>query len=171
MEELSLLKEHLLAGRYNDALAVVEEMEEMSKQDKLNAIDSFLVRLLVHLIKNHVENRLTTSWAVSISDSVREIRKRNLRDNRSSWLIVAGAWRAPLEEAFPDALEFASREAFGGVYRRAQLAPLVDREAVLQRAENLLELMFAHSRESLPDALDEMLGTLPGGEGWENRGN
>ncbi len=64
--------------RYDDALALVDELEEMSKQSILRNIDSFLVRLMVHLIKNQAEPRLTNSWTASISDSILKIQKLNL---------------------------------------------------------------------------------------------
>ena len=41
MEELLEIRELLLANRVTDALQLVEEMTEMSKDDKLNKIFSF----------------------------------------------------------------------------------------------------------------------------------
>lgn len=49
MEELLELRELLLADRVSDALLLVEEMTEISKDDKLNKIFSFGVILLLHL--------------------------------------------------------------------------------------------------------------------------
>jgi hypothetical protein len=51
-QELVDLRQCILEERYNDALALVDELEEMSKQSILRNIDSFLVRLIVHLIKS-----------------------------------------------------------------------------------------------------------------------
>ncbi|MGB8686605.1 MAG: hypothetical protein WCD53_04610 [Microcoleus sp.] len=42
----------------------------MSKQAILRQIQSFLKVLLIHLIKNQVEQRLTGSWASSIRNSI-----------------------------------------------------------------------------------------------------
>jgi len=39
--------------------------------------------LCVHLIKNQIEQRLTNSWVASISDSIRQIKKLNLKDNKT----------------------------------------------------------------------------------------
>jgi len=39
-------------GRYADALALVDELEGMSKQAILRNIESFLVRLLIYLKKS-----------------------------------------------------------------------------------------------------------------------
>ena len=49
MEELLELKTLLLGGNISEALLLVEEMTEMSKDDKLNKIFSFGIILLLHL--------------------------------------------------------------------------------------------------------------------------
>ena len=51
MEEILELKECLLTHQYERALAIVEELEQMGRQDKINNLESFLVILLIHLIK------------------------------------------------------------------------------------------------------------------------
>ncbi|NEP58844.1 MAG: DUF29 domain-containing protein, partial [Symploca sp. SIO2G7] len=76
-QELLDLKLSILEGRYEDALELVDELEQMSKQAILRNIESFLIRLMVHLIKNQVEQRLTNSWVASISDSILRIQKLN----------------------------------------------------------------------------------------------
>ncbi|MFN9614571.1 MAG: hypothetical protein ACK55Q_03885, partial [Dolichospermum sp.] len=62
-QELIDLRNSILEQRYTDALAIVDELEGMSKQGILRNIESFLLRLMIHLIKNQVEQRLTNSWA------------------------------------------------------------------------------------------------------------
>ncbi len=42
MEELFELKNHIEQGRYEDALALTGEMEEMSRDDKINKIESYM---------------------------------------------------------------------------------------------------------------------------------
>ena len=81
-QELSDIRASILSGRYADALALVDELEGMSKQAILRNIESFVVRLLIHLIKNQFEQRLNNSWAASIRLSIREIKKLNLQDNK-----------------------------------------------------------------------------------------
>ena len=61
-QELIDLRTSILEGRYAEALAIVDELEGMSKQAILRNIESFLVRMLVHLIKNQIEQRLSNSW-------------------------------------------------------------------------------------------------------------
>ena len=77
-QELIDLRNSILEERYQDALAIVDELEGMSKQAILRNIESFLVRMLIHLIKNQVESRLTNSWVASISDAVYLILKEHV---------------------------------------------------------------------------------------------
>jgi hypothetical protein len=51
MEELLTLKELLLKGDVPGALVIVEELEEMSRNDIIRSIRSYAVILLLHLIK------------------------------------------------------------------------------------------------------------------------
>ncbi|CCQ51027.1 conserved hypothetical protein [Crocosphaera watsonii WH 8502] len=71
MEELFILKELFLSGNVTDALVLVEELTEMSKDDKLNKIFSFGKILLLHLIKQAAEKRKTRSWDLSIANAVK----------------------------------------------------------------------------------------------------
>jgi Domain of unknown function DUF29 len=84
-QELINLRNSILQGRYEDALAIVDELEGMSRQAILRNIQSYLKILLIHLIKNQIEQRLTNSWAASIRNSVREIQKLNIKENKTSW--------------------------------------------------------------------------------------
>jgi len=67
IQELSDLRNSILEGRYQEALALIDQLDGMSRQAKLGRIESFLVRMLIHLIKNQLEQRLTNYWAASIS--------------------------------------------------------------------------------------------------------
>jgi hypothetical protein len=91
-QELIDLRTSILEGRYADALAIVDELEGLSKQAILRNIESFLVRVLIHLIKNQIEQRLTNSWVASISDSLRQIQKLNLKENKTSYYIKQDEW-------------------------------------------------------------------------------
>ncbi len=91
MEELLTLKERLLCGDISGALVIVEELEEMSRDDKINNIRSYAIILLLHLIKQQAENRTTRSWDVSIRNTVREIQEKNKRRK-------AGGYYLPSED-------------------------------------------------------------------------
>lgn len=79
MEELLTLKDLLVKGDVQGALLIVEELEEMSRNDIIKTIRSYAVILLLHLIKQQTENRTACSWEVSIRNSVREIQRENKR--------------------------------------------------------------------------------------------
>ena len=83
MEELLTLRELLIKGDMSGALAIVDELEEMSRDDKINNIRSYAVVLLMHLIKQQAENRTTRSWDLSIRNSIRSIQTKNKRRKSS----------------------------------------------------------------------------------------
>jgi hypothetical protein len=87
-QELWDLRVSILEERYEDALTIVDELDWMSRKGVLRNIRSFLIRLILHLIKNQVERRLTNSWAASIKGSILEIQDLNLQDNKNSHYIA-----------------------------------------------------------------------------------
>lgn len=121
-QELIDLRLSILEGRYEDALELVDELEGMSKQAILRNIESFLTRLMVHLIKNQMEERLTNSWVASISDSILRIRKLNLKDNKVSYYINSDEWLPFLEEAVEAAIAPTSVEVLNGQFTPVQRA-------------------------------------------------
>jgi hypothetical protein len=166
-QELIDLRTSILEGRYADALAIVDELEGLSKQAILRNIESFLVRMLVHLIKNQIEQRLTNSWVASISDSLRQIQKLNFKENKTSYYIKQDEWEPFLEEAIEAAIRPASVEVMDGAYNSFQLSELVDRTEIIMTAQRLLDLTYEHSAKTLPAIIDESLVQLPGGEEWK----
>ena len=116
MEELLELKDLLLKGDVPAALAIVEELEEMSRDDKISNIGSYAVVLLLHLIKQQAENRTTRSWEVSIRNSVRAIQKKNKRRKAGEYYLTPQELLETLSEAYPDAIDYASLEVAEGLY-------------------------------------------------------
>ncbi len=171
-QELIDLKTSILEGRYTEALELVEELESMSKQAILAKIQSYLLILMIHLIKNKVEQRLTNSWASSIRNAIREIKKYNLKDNKSSYYLNDNEWQQLLEEEIIEsAIADASDEVLNGKYSRAQLASMLDKTAIIETAVKFLHLTYNYSAKELPAIMDEYLSQLPGGDIWLNRGN
>ena len=117
MEELLELKELLISGNIPDALPLMEEMTEMSKDDKLNKISSFARILLLHLIKIQAEERTTKSWEASIDNSVYEIQKTNRRRKAGGNYLSNEELREAVADAYQVAMSGAAVEAFGGCYR------------------------------------------------------
>ena len=134
MEELLELKGFLLSGNISDALLLVEEMTEMSKDDKLNKISSFAKILLLHLIKRQAEGRTTRSWDASIENAVYEIQKTNRRRKAGGSYLTKEELREAISDAYRVAVSGAAAEAFGGCYTVIQLAAMVDREAIINQA-------------------------------------
>ncbi|MDZ8030238.1 DUF29 family protein [Nostoc sp. DedSLP04] len=167
-QELIDLKKSILEGRYADALAIVDELEGMSKQVILRNIQAYLRILLIHLIKNQVEQRLTGSWAASIRNSIREIRSLNIKDNKKSYYINLGEWESLIEEeVIEDAIADASDEVMNGVYNQFQLSEIVDRNQIIQIALKFLALTYSYSAKELTAVVAENLIQLSGGEDWK----
>ena len=138
MEELFTLKTLLLKGDIPGALEIVEELEEMSRDDKINAIASYGVILLLHLIKQQAESRTTRSWEVSIRNAVRMIQKKNKRRQAGGYYLPPEDLLTALEEAYPDAIDRASLEVAEGRYEPDELERMVNREDVLNQAMMLI---------------------------------
>jgi hypothetical protein len=169
VQELIDLRQSIVAGRYQDALAIVDELEGMSKQAILRNLESYLVRLLIHLIKNQVEKRLTNSWAASITDSIRQIKKLNLKDNKKSYYINQNEWSDYLEEAVEVAIIEASIEVGGGIYTPNQLKEIVNIEQIIVLATSLIDLTYNYSAKDLLSVVQECFVSLPGGKEWVER--
>jgi hypothetical protein len=166
-QELIDLRNSILEQRYADALGIIDELEGMGRQAILRNIQSFLVRLMIHLIKNQVEQRLTNSWANSIRGSIREIKKMNLQDNKNSYYVKIDEWDLILEDEFEEAIRDASDEVMNGIYSPFKLAETVDKEQIINQSGILLKLTYEYSVKELPAVIDDYLTQLPGGEDWK----
>ena len=139
MEELLELRGYIESQQYPEALVLIEEMEEMSRDDKINRIDSFMTVLLLHLIKKQAEQRLTRSWELSILNSIRQIVKTNKRRKAGGTYLNREQLIEVIHEAYSFALENATLEAFGGAYTAEQLGNMVIREEIEQEAFTLIQ--------------------------------
>ncbi|MDX1655991.1 MAG: DUF29 family protein [Candidatus Competibacteraceae bacterium] len=139
MDELLELRNHIQQGRYQEALTLIGEMEEMSREDKINKIESFLHILLLHLIKQQAEQRSTRSWEVSISNAIDSIRRVNKRRRAGGWYLDRGDLADSIEEVFPMALRSASLEAFEGRYDAQELATRIDVGLIKDQTLKLLQ--------------------------------
>jgi hypothetical protein len=138
MEELLELKTLLLGGNISEALLLVEEMTEMSKDDKLNKIFSFGIILLLHLIKQQAEKQTTRSWDTSIFNAVKQIQRTNKRRKVGGQYLIDSELRETLEDAYASALKGAALEAFEGIYEAEAIAAMVDRNFILNEAMQLI---------------------------------
>ncbi|MFM6310299.1 MAG: DUF29 family protein, partial [Dolichospermum sp.] len=122
MEELLEIRQLLKQGKINEALLLVDELEEMSLSDKINKIDSYGVILLIHLIKQKAEKRSTRSWELSIENAVREINKINKRRKSGGVYLNQTELMEILQQGYQVALKRAVLEAFEGRYETEELA-------------------------------------------------
>lgn len=138
MEEILELKELLLKGDIKGSLAIVEELEEMSRDDIINNIRSHAIILLLHLIKQQAENRTTRSWDVSIRNSVREIKRKNKRRKAGGYYLNQDELLETLEEAYLNAIDQASLEVEEGRYDSRELKQKVNQEVIFHQGLNLI---------------------------------
>jgi len=138
MEELFELRTYIEQRDYENALALVSEMEEMSRDDKIDKILSFMVIILVHLIKQQAEKRTTRSWDASIHNSVRGIFHSNKRRKAGGFYLTENEIKDTIEEAWETALERASFEAFEGRYDAKELLQMINSEQIKAEALQLI---------------------------------
>ena len=134
MFELEELRKKIEEQDYQGALKIVDELEEMSVEDKLNKIESYMVILLMHLIKQEAEQRTTSSWNRSISNSVKGINKTNKRRKSGGYYVKPEAIATMFAETFDDAMEEAVYEAFEGKLSIEELAAKLDRQQIIDKA-------------------------------------
>ncbi|AFZ53336.1 DUF29 family protein [Cyanobacterium aponinum UTEX 3222] len=134
MEELLALRQYIEEKNYDRALELVAELEEMSKEDKLNKIFSYAVILLLHLIKQQAEKRTTRSWDFSIYNSIKEIKKINKRRKSGGYYATEEELKEILADAFDTAIRKASLEAFEGKYNPEELMLKIDYDSIQSSA-------------------------------------
>lgn len=134
MNELQELREKIEKQDYQGALLLVNELEEMSVEDKLNKIYSYVVILLVHLIKQEAENRTTSSWNRSIFNSIKYINKTNKRRRSGGYYASDEVLQEIIDEAYDHALVEASYEAFEGKMNPTELGEKVNPDKIKQSA-------------------------------------
>lgn len=139
MEELIQLRKSIERHDYVTALQIVDDLEEMSVEDKLNKIFSYMVVLLLHLIKEDAEKRLTKSWKLSINNSVKQINRTNRRRKSGGYYAKQEDLIEIINDAFELALEGAAIEAFGGAYDEQELLGMINAERIKDRAISLLD--------------------------------
>ncbi len=124
---------------YVGALAIISELDEMVKDDKITKVESFLHILLLHLIKQNAEQRTTKSWNKSIQVAARSIQKSNKRRSAGGSYLKSEELLETIDESFPDALEDAAYEAFEGIYSAEQLAAMINPTEIKQKAIELIK--------------------------------
>lgn len=138
MEELLQLKSYIEQGCYNDALLLIGEMEDMSRDDKISRIESYLDILLLHIIKKYAEKRTTRSWEASIKNSADMINRINKRRKAGGYYLSSEDLDNAIGESWNTALRKASLEAFEGRYDEDELAGKINADEIRQEALRLI---------------------------------
>ena len=139
MYEIEELRKKLEAQDYIGALQIIDEIDEMSREDKLNKIYSYMVILLLHLIKQQAEQRTTSSWDRSIFNSIDNINRTNKRRKSGGYYANRDVLKEIIDEAYPRAIKEASFEAFEGKLTVDLLEEKVDHNVIKKKAFSLLE--------------------------------
>ena len=139
MEELLLLRKYIEEQSYEKALELIGDLEEMSKEDKLNKIYSYAVILLLHLIKQEAEQRSTRSWDFSIYNAAKEIRRVNKRRKSGGYYVNEEELREILADAFDTAIKRAALEAFEGQYTEDELGLKIEPDRIKKKALELIK--------------------------------
>jgi len=138
MIELLELEKCIKEERYADALAIIGDMEEMSREDKINKIYSYIIILMIHLIKQHAEKYSTPSWERSIYNSVEAVRVTNKRRKTGGYYASKEELDELCRQAYPAALKNASYEAYEGQYNVSELAEMVDEHDIRNESLKLI---------------------------------
>lgn len=139
VDEYQDMYDRICAGDSAGALALIRELDEMSRDDRVVKIESFLRVLLVHLIKRAAEGRTTHSWDTSIRAAVREVHWVNSRRKAKGRILDDAGITDALADVWPYALAWAADEVHRGRHSAAALAGMLDRDAILEEARRLVE--------------------------------
>ena len=134
MDELIELRTCIEHGNYAEALVLIGEMEEMSRDDKINKIESFLNIFLVHLIKQQAEQRSTRSWMVSVQNALDGVARVNKRRKAAGHYLTGEELREAIAEIYPTSLRQASLEALEGRYDETELSGRINEETLKAEA-------------------------------------
>lgn len=139
MEELVELRQSINSGDYTKALLIVDEMEAMSKEDKIEKIYSYAIILLLHLVKQEAEQRTTKSWNVSIKNSQARINRINKGSKSGGYYATKEELREIIDDATILALRNASLEAFEGSLSEQEISEKINVESIKVRALEMLD--------------------------------
>jgi hypothetical protein len=138
VDELLELREYIERGDYLEALTLIGEMEEMSREDKINKVGSLMEILILHLIKQYAEQRSTRSWDVSIKNAVENIIDINKRRKAGGYYLSQGELKETIDSRYQRALRRASLEALEGRFDEFELAQKIDEAQIKQEALQLI---------------------------------
>lgn len=135
-----MLRQYIEEQNYEKALELIGDMEEMSKEDKLDKIYSYAVILLLHLIEQEAEQRSTRSWEFSIYNAIKEIRRTNKRRKSGGYYANEEELKEILADAFDTAIKKAALEAFEGQYKEDELILKIKPDEIKSKALKMIQM-------------------------------
>lgn len=139
MEELLEIKHLIQSGQYNSALLLVSDLEEMGKKGITHNIESYATILLLHLIKQIIEQRTTKSWDTSIRNSVRQIRKLNARPKGKGNYLNPEELEEAIQDSVDEAIDRAAMDVKEGIYDYRAIEQMIDRQELIELSMQLVE--------------------------------
>ena len=142
MNEILALKQELLEGNFDEAIKLTAELETMSRQDKINAIENFLALMLSRLIVIQVAtDHLFQSSINDIRNCLIEIQQRNRLGE--SFFISEDNWVTCFENVLPRAILIAAEttELWDDEIDPEQLQSLLDYDGLRIEALRFVRLI------------------------------
>ena len=146
MKEILVLKRELLEGNFDEAIRLTTELETMSRQDKINAIENFLALMVSRLIVIQMaSDYLFLSHLNDIRNCLIEIQQRNRLGQ--SVFIQRHNWADTYDRVMPYAILIAAEttELWEDEISPQQLQETIDFNGLKFEALKLLNFIYHHS--------------------------
>lgn len=156
-QELLDLKQAIANQDLSRAMAIVNDLEAMSREDKIQKIQSHLAVLLLHLLKMQLEQRLTNAWRASVLNALLQIKRTNRMGNKKTPYIQSEDWQEAIAEVMPEVYVIAATEVLGGVLDDAQVEELANQQKLFSCAISLLNQTYAQDANDLRRVASELL--------------
>jgi hypothetical protein len=123
---------------------VLDEMEAMSQEDKINRVRSYLVVLLMHMIKESIEQRTTRSWQNSPRLALHQIEHHNKRRKAGGYYVPAEDMPQLVAAAMETAIIASSTEVLDRTLSPEEVEERIDRGVLVAQALRSLAPQFTH---------------------------
>lgn len=143
MNEILALKQELLEGNFDEAIKLITELETMSRQDKVNAIENFLALMVSRLIVIQVAtDYLFQSHINDIRNCLIEIQQRNRLGG--NFFISEDNWLNHYQNVVPYAILIAAEttELWDDEIDPEQLQSMLDFEKLNSETFKLIRLIY-----------------------------
>jgi hypothetical protein len=147
MEEIMTLRRYLEEKRYDEAMIITIELENMSYDDKILRVMDFAELILLQLIKQDAEKRSARSWERSIDYALSHLVRANRKHRTGEYYLGEKDLVYAIEEAYSTALLMASTQAFEGIYSPEEIERRINRQHILDTALERILNEQEHSKD------------------------